>query len=130
MGGGVVNFALQYVDCTQNNQEHQHRSHRDAPNAQGSGVPSSTASDTTSKALASATEGIVQKNLLGNGVKASCVGGGWAEASFAEEGLGEENRSSAPVVYIRIGNGVRFQGLGKGEDEDIIGVRCESKVAV
>jgi len=39
---------------------------------------------------------------------------GRAEANFTEEGLGEENRSSAAVVYIRIGN-VRTQGCNAWE---------------
>ena len=46
----------------------------------------------------------------GKGTRASCVEGGWTEASFAEEGLDEENHSNAAMVYIRIGNGIRSQG--------------------
>lgn len=37
-------------------------------------------------------------------------GGGWTEARLGKEGVDEENHSSAAVVYIKIGNGIRSQG--------------------
>jgi len=72
LGTSVSNFALQNVDCTRNKRRGiRNHSHRDAFRSRSlMCIPSSTASETTSKALASATEGICKRRI---DERASCV---------------------------------------------------------
>jgi hypothetical protein len=59
LGSTIPKIALQKVDCTRNDRRVRNSSHNEDINRKLS-VPSSTASDTKSKALASATEGIAK----------------------------------------------------------------------